>query len=72
MESVEEIRIPIEIEKRIEEISAEMGESKNKIIIEALIEYLEEYADYEEALSRYQDKNDKLITPEELRDSLGI
>jgi len=72
MEVVEEIRIPVEIEKKIKEISEETGDTKEKIIIEALREYIAEYDDYEEALNRYRDKGDRLITSKELRDSLGI
>ena len=69
---VTRINIPIEIEKKIEEISEEMGIDKEDIVIEALREFLEEYQDYEEAYKRYKNSNDKLITIEEMRDSLGI
>ena len=69
---VTRINIPVEIEKKIEEISEEMGIDKEDVVIEALREFLEEYQDYEEAYKRYKDSNDKLITIEEMRDSLGI
>jgi len=65
---VTRINIPVEIEKKIEEISEEMGIDKEDVVIEALREFLEEYQDYEEAYKRYKDSNDKLITVEEMRD----
>jgi len=65
---VTRINIPVEIEKKIEEISEEMGIDKEDVVIEALREFLEEYQDYEEAYKRYKDSNDKLITMEEMRD----
>ena len=67
-----EIKIPVDLERRIEEISTEMGVDREEIVIEALREFLEEYEDYEEAYRRYKDPEDKLITAKELRDSLGL
>ncbi len=67
-----EIKIPVDLERRIEEISTEIGVDREEIVIEALREFLEEYKDYEEAYRRYKDLNDKLITARELRDSLGL
>ena len=67
-----EIKIPVDLERRIEEISTEMGVDREEIVIEALREFLEEYGDYEEAYRRYKDPKDKLITAKELRDSLGL
>ena len=67
-----EIKIPVDLERRIEEISTEIGVDREEIVIEALREFLEEYKDYEEAYRRYKDPNDKLITAKELRDSLGL
>ena len=72
MEAGVEVKIPFEIERKIEEISQETGITKEEIVIEALREFVEEYRDYEEAYRRYKDPNDKLITVEELRDSLGL
>ena len=67
-----EVKIPVNLEKKIEEISAEMGIDIEEIVIDALREFSEEYEDYEEAYRRYKDPNDNLITAEELRDSLGL
>ena len=72
MEAGVEVKIPFEMERKIEEISKEMGIAKEEIIIEALREFLEEYKDYEEAYRRYKNPDDRLITAKELRDSLGL
>ena len=42
------------------------------IIKSALEQYLDEYADYQIALDRLKDKQDKIITSEDLRKELGI
>ena len=42
------------------------------IIKSALVQYLDEYIDYQIALDRLKDKDDKIITSEDLRKELGI
>ena len=66
------VKVPEEMERKIEEISEALGLDRDEIILEALREFVEEYEDYEEALRRLQDDSDELLTPEQLRDSLGL
>ena len=63
------LKVPEDMEKKIEEISEALGLDKDEVILEAIREFVEEY---EEALRRLQDENDELLTPEQLRDSLGL
>jgi len=69
---MEAFRVPTEIERKIDEISEALGIGRDEIIIEALREFIEEYEDYEEALRRLRDEKDELLTPKQLRDSLGL
>ena len=66
------LKVPEDMEKKIEEISEALGLDKDEVILEAIREFVEEYEEYEEALRRLQDENDELLTPEQLRDSLGL
>jgi len=63
------LKVPEDMEKKIEEISEALGLDKDEVILEAIREFVEEY---EEALRRLQDENDELLTPEQLRDTLGL
>jgi predicted DNA-binding protein len=56
----------------IEQLAETLERSKTFIIRKALERYLEEYADYLEALERLYDKDDRTISGKELREMLGI
>ena len=66
------VRIPDEIAKEIERVSKSIERPKTYIVKRALEEYLHEYADYLIALERLRDKDDKIISSDEMRERLGL
>jgi predicted DNA-binding protein len=66
------IRLPDHIAERLEHLSNEIHRNKTYIVKSALKRYLDEYADYQIALDRLRDKDDKIITSTEMRKTLGI
>ncbi len=65
------VRLPADIAKRLNELARSLERSKTYIVKKALKEYLEEYEDYLVALHRLRDKNDAIMTEEELVKKLG-
>ncbi len=72
MSKVITVRIPEEISEKLDDLSREIRREKSFIIKSALVKYLDEYVDYQIALDRLKDKEDKIITSEDLRKELGI
>lgn len=72
MSKVITVRIPEEISEKLDDLSKEIRREKSFIIKSALVQYLDEYIDYQIALDRLKDKDDKIITSEDLRKELGI
>ena len=72
MSKIITVRLPEEISDRLDDLSLEIRRKKSFIIKSALEQYLNEYADYQIALDRLKDKQDKIITSENLRKELGI
>ena len=72
MSKVITVRIPEEISEKLDDLSREIRREKSFIIKSALVQYLDEYIDYQIALDRLKDKDDKIITSEDLRKELGI
>ena len=72
MSKVITVRIPEEVSERLNDLSREIRRKKSFIIKSALEKYLDEYMDYQVALDRLNDKDDKIITSEDLREELGI
>ncbi len=66
------VRLPEGLEKALEAITRETERSKTFVIKEALDAYFKEYADYQMALDRLTDKNDRIISSKELRKDLGL
>ncbi|PSN87629.1 DNA-binding protein [Candidatus Marsarchaeota G2 archaeon OSP_D] len=60
------VRIPAELAERLNELAKTLDRSKTYIITKALSQYLEEYEDYLIALHRLRDKDDRLVSEEEL------
>jgi len=67
-----EIKIPNDLLEELEKLSKETSKPKSFHIKRAIKAYLEEYYDLKIALARLQDKDDALITDEELKKSLGL
>ncbi|RZB32739.1 MAG: RHH-type transcriptional regulator, rel operon repressor / antitoxin RelB [Candidatus Argoarchaeum ethanivorans] len=66
------IRLPEKIIHDLEILASTIERSKTFIIRKAIESYLEDYADYLVALERLRDKDDEIISGEELRGQLGL
>ena len=67
MSKVINFRIPEDLLKKLEVVSKETDRNKSYIIRKALEYYLNEYLDYLIAVNRLNDKNDEIISYEEMR-----
>ena len=65
------MRLPEEILEEVELLAKNLDRSKTYLIKQAIEIYLEEYADYQIALDRLNDKDDEILTGKELRDCFG-
>ena len=65
------IRLPQEIEKRLEELAKKTGRTKTYYVREAILEYLDDLEDYYLAIDRL-DKPGKRWTMEEVEEELGL
>jgi predicted DNA-binding protein len=66
------IRMSGSMAERLEKLSKEINRSKAYIIKSALQKYFDEYADYQVALDRIRDKDDRIISSEEMRELFDI
>jgi predicted DNA-binding protein len=66
------VRIPDELDRALEQHAKDLDRSKSYIIRKAAELYLHEYADYLIALERQRDKDDPIISADEMRKRLGI
>ena len=65
------LRLPEDIHEQLEDIAEGTDRSKSYLIKKAIEQYLEEYADYQLALDRLNDKDDEIISSRELRKRLA-
>jgi RHH-type rel operon transcriptional repressor/antitoxin RelB len=66
------IRLPDDMADSLKSLSETIDRSKAYIIKKALQAYLEEYSDYLIAQERLNDKNDKVVSSEEMRELIGL
>jgi predicted DNA-binding protein len=66
------IRLPEDISQELDKVSREINRNKTFIIRSAIEKYLDEYADYQIALDRLRDKDDEIISADEMRGLLGV
>ncbi|MCH7763566.1 MAG: DNA-binding protein [Candidatus Marinimicrobia bacterium] len=66
------VRLPEDIANNLADVASETERSKSFHIQKAIEIYLEEFADVQIALDRLRDKDDPLISSEELRAEVGI
>lgn len=66
------IRLPEKIIHDLEALADTIERSKTFIVRKAIESYLDDYADYLVALERFRDKDDEIISSEELRGQLGL
>ncbi len=60
------------IKDELNELANSIERSKTYVIRKAIESYMEEYADYLIALERLRDKDDEIISSEEMREKLGL
>ena len=65
------IRLPDELDAELAETSRRLRRTKSFIVKSALEQYFSEYADYQIALDRLQDKDDEILSAAEFRASDG-
>lgn len=65
------MRLPDEIHEQLEDIAEDTDRSKSYLIKKAIEQYLEEYADYQMAIDRLNNKDDEIISPDEMRKRLA-
>jgi len=66
------VRLPDDIALPLNKLCEIIERPKTFVIKKALENYLNEYADYQIALDRLNDKDDEIISSKDLRLSLGI
>jgi RHH-type transcriptional regulator, rel operon repressor / antitoxin RelB len=66
------IRLPDDMADSLKSLSETIDRSKAYIIKKALQAYLEDYSDYLIAQERLNDKNDKVVSCDEMRVLLGL
>ena len=66
------IKVKEKIAKKIYKLSKETNKNSSYHINKALENYIEEYEDLQNALERLKDKSDVLVSPKQLRKSLGL
>ncbi len=65
------VRLPKNTARALDNLASVTDRSKTYLIVKALEAFLAEYADYQIALDRLRDKDDAIITPDELRKRIG-
>jgi RHH-type rel operon transcriptional repressor/antitoxin RelB len=65
------VRLPDDIARNLEDLAKMIERPKTYVIRKAIEEYLKEYADYLIALERLNNKDDKIISDEEMMELLG-
>jgi RHH-type rel operon transcriptional repressor/antitoxin RelB len=66
------IRLTKELSEALDALAVSLDRPKTYLIRKALETYLAEYADHQIALDRLRDKDDAVISSEELKKSLGL
>ncbi|MBC8175014.1 MAG: ribbon-helix-helix protein, CopG family [Candidatus Marinimicrobia bacterium] len=66
------LRLPADISEELEKIANLIDRPKSYVIRKALENYLAEYVDYQIALDRLNDKDDAIISSDEMRAKFGL
>ncbi|MGK7344379.1 MAG: type II toxin-antitoxin system RelB family antitoxin [Candidatus Nitrospinota bacterium M3_3B_026] len=66
------IRLPADIEKRLDELAKKTGRTKTYYARMAILEYLDDLEEGYLALERLNDKNAKYLTTAEIKRNLGL
>ncbi len=66
------VRIPDQLASKLSEIASETERSKSFLIQKALESYLDELADLQVAIDRFNDPKDPVVTIPQMRESLDL
>lgn len=66
------VRLPEDVMQALDHVASEVDRPRGYLVRKAVEAYLDEYAEYQIALDRLRDKDDKVIGGKELRKRLGI
>ena len=65
-------RVPDNLADQLDELAVSLDRSRAYLVKKAMEMYLSEYADYLIALERLRDKDDDILTSQEMKNLLGI
>ena len=66
------VRVPDTLADQLDELAVTLERSRAYLVKKAMERYISEYADYFIALERLRDKNDDIISAQEMKNLLGI
>lgn len=66
------VRVPDNLVNQLDELAVSLERSRAFLVKKAMEMYLSEYADYIIALERLRDKDDTIISSQEMKNLLGI
>ena len=66
------VRVPDDLVNQLDELAVSLERSRAYLVKKAMEMYLSEYADYLIALERLRDKDDDIISSQEMKNLLGI
>ena len=66
------VKLPSDLEKRLETVAARIGRTKDDVVIDAIVEEIRDLEDGLIALERMQDGKAEFFSLEEVRERLGL
>jgi len=66
------VKLPLELEKRLETVARRLGRTKQDVALEAIAEEIQDLEDGLLALERMTDGKTEFFTLEEVRERLGL
>ena len=66
------VRLPEELMDALDRVAGAVDRPRSYLVRRAVETYLEEYAEYQIALDRLRDKDDRIISGKDLRKRLGL
>lgn len=66
------VRFSTQLMRKLERVSVTVDRPRSYLIRKAVESYLQEYAEYQTAMNRLQDKDDKIISSLRMKKRLGL
>lgn len=66
------VRMPDNVVDQLDELAVSLERSRAYLVKKAVEMYISEYADYHIALERLRDKDDDILSSQEMKNLLGI